>query len=274
MNVREFFFASLLFVVITTLSLLHVKRLAAQNSESSAAHGTTPEVHVYLPLVASQPIPTPVPVYDSIPIAGSAINRPAAIHGDLNLSLRSYAVTTATLALIDVNGPADTDAPQIAGTFSPARLPNFTAVYQVHDWDWSCSENGCRGEVITEPAVTLLEMETFAGEAIAIPSRNPQIYAGGYKAMVLYAEATRITLVYTRDDTPAYGYVVHFEGIAVDPILLALYEKLNQEGRDHLPALRNGERIGNAIDSRVKIAVRDTGSFLDPRTRKDWWVGY
>lgn len=274
MKVRAFRFALLLFVLITALSLFHTKRLAAQNSEPGAANGTTPEVQVYLPLVASQPMTTSEPVYNAIPIAGAAIDRPAAIHGDLNLSLRGYTTTTGTLSLIDVNGPTDADAPQIAGSFSPARLPNFTAVYRVYNWDWSCGDNGCRGELISEPAVTLLEMETSAGEAIAIPSRNPQIYAGGYKAMVLYAEATRITLVYTRDDTPAYGYVVHFEGIAVEPVLLTLYEKLNQEGRGHLPALRNGERIGNAIDNRVKIAVRDTGSFLDPRARKDWWMGY
>ncbi len=127
---------------------------------------------------------------------------------------------------------------------------------------------------LTDPAVTLLEMATSVGEAIAIPSRDPQIYGGGYKAMVLYAEATRITLVYTRDDTPAFGYVVHFEDFAVEPALLALYQELNEAGRQQLPALHNGEKIGLATGETIKVAVRDTGKFMDPRSRKDWWVGF
>ena len=100
------------------------------------------------------------------------------------------------------------------------------------------------------------------------------IYAGGYKALVLYAEETRITLTYTREDTPARGYLVHLEDVQVDPTLLALYRAQDAAGRKQLPALHNQERFANAIGSTIKVAIRDTGSFMDPRARKDWWKGF
>ena len=263
-----------LFILVALLSLAHAQRLAAQSNSSISGNGTIPSSAVYLPLVANLAAPTPAPTYAAIPIAGAPIDRPAHIHGDLNLSLRSYVSTTAELTLVDIEGHTDVNAPQLADIFTPARLPQFSAVYQVHDWDWGCDSDGCRGAPLTDPPVTLLEMATSVGEAIAIPSRDPQIYGGGYKAMVLYAEATRITLVYTRDDTPAHGYVVHFEDFAVEPALLALYQQLNEAGRQQLPALHNGEKIGAATGATIKVAVRDTGKFMDPRSRKDWWVGF
>ena len=42
-------------------------------------------------------------------------------------------------------------------------------------------------------------------------------------------------------------------------------------GRDELPALRRSDTIGTALSSSVMVAVRDTGSFMDPRSGKDWW---
>ena len=41
-----------------------------------------------------------------------------------------------------------------------------------------------------------------------------------------------------------------------------------------LPALRNDEPFGTATGASIKIATRDTGQFLDPRTCKDWWMDY
>ena len=92
--------------------------------------------------------------------------------------------------------------------------------------------------------------------------------------MVLYAAERQITLVYTRDDTPAQGYVVHLENLAVAPELVALYRQLNAAGRSRLPGLRNGEVIGSADSTFIQLAVRDTGEFMDPRSCKDWWMGY
>jgi hypothetical protein len=40
-----------------------------------------------------------------------------------------------------------------------------------------------------------------------------------------------------------------------------------------LPALRPGQPIGRAPGSEIDAAIRDSGAFLDPRSRKDWWQG-
>ena len=68
--------------------------------------------------------------------------------------------------------------------------------------------------------------------------------------------------------------MVHIEDVAVDPALLDLYNQLNAAGRAKLPALHNGETLGVATGATIKVAIRDSGSFLDPRSRKDWWIGY
>jgi hypothetical protein len=68
--------------------------------------------------------------------------------------------------------------------------------------------------------------------------------------------------------------VVHLEDIQVDAGLLALYQQENSAGRGRLPALRNGQRVGVASSNTFKVAIRDTGSFMEPRSRKDWWHGY
>jgi hypothetical protein len=245
---------------------------------------------VYLPLIAAEPTftptstptitPTPTATvvrrYDSIPVVGGPYDRPAAASPDTNLHVRGYTLTLDYLGLINYSGDTDPHAPQVAGIFSPPRLPPFRVVYQVRDWDWACNPpDGCAGAPITWPyPVTLLEMATAPGEELAIPSRGPDILDGVYRAMVLYAAPTRLTIAYTRNDTPANGYLVHLEDLAVAPELVSLYEQLDAAGRGRLPGVRNGEVVGTAITDSVKLAIRDTGMFMDPRSCKDWWTDY
>jgi hypothetical protein len=40
-----------------------------------------------------------------------------------------------------------------------------------------------------------------------------------------------------------------------------------------LPALFADQGIGRAITTELGVAIRDTGSFMDPRSREDWWRG-
>lgn len=265
------------FLFLSGLSLLNALPTLAQEGTNSSLplNGTIPiSSTLYLPQIAV-PWPEPIPVqYEAIPVDGPPTDRPAAQHGDLNLALRGYTVTVAALNLVDYNGDTDVDAPQLSGIYTTPHLPNLVATYQVHDWDWNCSPQGCRGNPITDYPVTLLELATSPNEPLFIPTRGPEIYPGGYKALVLYAEATRLTLVYTRHDTVAGGYAVHLEDIRVDPGLLALYQSADAAGRHNLPALRNGQRLGFANGNSLKVALRDTGSFLDPRSHKDWWQGY
>lgn len=278
---RQPLFFSVLFFLMAGLSWPQLP-LYAQSSQDPGntipPGGTiTGPAALYLPLVTQAgptPVPTPIATFTVLPVQGPPVDRPPATNPDLNLAIRSYVTTTGALTLVDVDGDTDPDAPQLAGLFNPPRLPSFAAVHQVYDWNWACSADGCRGDPINFPAVTLLTMAVTPGEPLFLPTRNQQIHAGGYKALVLYAEETRITLTYTREDTPARGYLVHLEGIQVDPALLALYRAKDAAGRSELPALRNNERFANASGSSLKVAIRDTGSFMDPRARKDWWIGY
>jgi hypothetical protein len=91
--------------------------------------------------------------------------------------------------------------------------------------------------------------------------------------LVLYASQERITLKYTGEDTVATGYAIHVEGVCTEPRLLALYEEMNAAGRHRLPALRAGQAFGRARENEIRVCIRDTGRFMDPRVRKDWWAG-
>lgn len=240
------------------------------------------------PPSAGQAVAAPVcPViseaaFDLIPIEGSPVSdHPDFMHADLNLSLRGYTVVSETLALEFYNGPTDPNAPQLHGLFEPNRRPPIKRVYQINEWIWDAaacngSARGCRGgPVDVFWPVTLVGLATTPGEPIHIPERGPQIYSGGFTAMVLYAEERQITLGYTRRDRVSAGYVVHLMNVCVDPNLLALYQSQKNADGWHtsgfLPALRNNQPLGVAAGGEVLVAVRDVGSFMDPRSEKDWW---
>ena len=263
-------------VVLAVTGVIASSGIALAGDESTASANAAASTRVFLPAVSYTDGSSDTGAhYETIPVAQqSPDGRPAALHGDLNLALRGYTATSATLGLIDYGGATDSNAPQLAGIFSDRRLPGFASAHRVYDWDWDCSADGCRGAPISYPPVTLLGLQTRLGEFLSIPSRAPEIYGGGYKALVLYAEPTRITLVYTRNDHVKAGYTVHLEGVSVDSDLLALYRQADAAGRSSLPALRNDQPLGMARGYEIRVAIRDNGTFLDPRSRKDWWQGY
>ena len=125
---------------------------------------------------------------------------------------------------------------------------------------------------VTEFEVTLAGLGVQPGEVITVPESGYGI-GQGYAVLVLYADTQRITLKYTGEDSVVNGYTVHVEGVCVEPNLLALYGQMNAAGRRHLPALRAGQALGRARSNEIQVAIRDTGRFMDPRTRKDWWRG-
>jgi hypothetical protein len=190
-------------------------------------------------------------------------------HADLNLNMRGYAATNSPRVLIDYDGDTDARAPQLAGLFGDNRTPAFATTFRVFDWDWSCN---CRGPLLDDPEVTLVSIQTSPGEVIRVPSSGAQI-GNGYSVLVLYADSDQITLKYTRSDGAVDGYTLHIQGISSDSSLLALYSQANSAGRAALPALRAGQSFGKAKGSDIRIAIRDAGTFMDPRSRKDWWKG-
>lgn len=249
-----------------------------------AAVATAPVVALAAEVASAAPVAQAAPVpdgncpvssnhqYTSVPTLGAQTNQPDSQHGDLNLALRGYAPVDALLSLVDINGPTDGDAPQLPGVLG--RGATIASAYKGRDWNWACGERGCRGDLLGNVEVSLIGLATSPGETISVPTRGAEVYGGGYVALVLYAEPSRLTLGYTREDSVANGYVVHLEDLCVDPNLLGLYRANNAAGRGSLPAVRNGEAVGVAQYNQVIVAVRDRGMFTDPRSRKDWWRGH
>jgi hypothetical protein len=226
--------------------------------------------YVYLPFL-NRPECQPIPdeSYGTLSVNSPPTDPPAEQHPDLNLALRGYELTDAFPGLVDYGGGGDPDAPQLPGLFTDDRTGVFNNVYQVYDWDWTCN---CRGDLLTEWPVTLAGLATTPEETIHVPDSGRTI-GSGYEVLVLYASTERITLKYTREDDVIEGYTLHIENICVEPGLLALYQASNNVGRGQLPALGPGQAFGRARSAEIGVAIRDTGRFMDPRSRNDWWRG-
>ena len=243
-------------------------------SPTPTATSTATPVPTKTPTVTPTPTPDacqqiPGVSYTSLTINGAPTDRPAAIHADLNLSMRSYEATSGYRGLVYYGGNPDLNAPQFPTLFADYRTPTFTNLYRVYDWNWSCN---CRGGLIGDPAVTLLGLGTTPGEIVRVPRSGYNI-GQGYQVLVLYASPDRITLKYTREDNVVWGYALHVEGICVEPSLLSLYRSLNDAGRGRLPALTADQPFGRARGREIGVAIRDCGSFMDPRSGRDWWQG-
>ena len=236
----------------------------------------------FLPLIRRDPVATPCPSipgasYGAISVSstyGATTN--AESHPDINLAVRGWQVnSTAPKVLVDYgNGGSDPNAPQLAGLFASNRRPVFTTLYQVYDWNWTTNQ---RGGLLTKWPVTLAGLASTPGEQVRVPSAGYSIglsIMDGYQVLVLYATPERITLKYTREDNVVAGYTLHVENVCVDPSLVSLYQSLNTAGRNPLPALNAGQAFGTARGGELAVAIRDTGEFMDPRSRLDWWHGW
>jgi len=222
----------------------------------------------YLPKIISlgcEPIPNQS--YGSLTIEGSPSTRPAEMHADINLALRGYKRTNAYKGFVNY-GSDDPQAPQLRGLFADHRRPLFNNVYQVYDWDW---KSNSRGALIANPPVTMAGLAAAPCEVVYVPDSGYTI-GNGYEVLVLYAHPERITLKYTREDNVVYGYTLHIENIHVDSNLVALYQLCNANGRYQLPALRPGQAFGRVCGDELRIAIRDCGLFMDPRSQGDWWI--
>jgi hypothetical protein len=239
---------------------------------ASSVRADGSDTRIFLPVASSEPPDCGIPgtSYHTLPIASAPTDRPASTHPDLNLAVRGFSPVSAALSLVQYGGPTDDKAPQLDALFAPDRLPQFSSSYQVHHWDWSCD---CRAGPITDWDVTLLGMTTKPGEPLRVPASGYDI-GGGFQVMVLYAAENRITLKYTPEDNVVSGYTIHVEDVCVEPDLRALYDQMNADGRERLPALYGRQPFGRALGTEVRVTVRDDGSFLDPRSQKDWWKEY
>lgn len=205
--------------------------------------------------------------YGTLDVISAATDRPAEQHADLNLALRGYVPTTGSTALSDLAGDTDQLAPQFTSLLSNNPFPPIIHLYQMNGWDWSSNS---RTGPVTDPEVSMFGIQTTPGEDLHV-LRSGYDIGEGYQAMVLYASKTSITMKYTREDNVVSGYTLSADGIWVDPNLLSLYEQLNSAGRHSLPALHGGDVFGIASNNEARMVMRDTGTFMDIRSRKDWW---
>lgn len=227
----------------------------------------------YAPVIAAARQPTtscaiPGQRYETLSVAGEPLNFDVSTDPDVNLGYRGYAKTTAALHLVELGPVHDPKAPQFATMFADGRVPRFVNAYQRYRWDEECD---CPSDTYSPWDTTVLGMQVTPGETIHVPDSGHDI-GGGRDVMVMYAEETRITFHIGREDDLA-GYVMHIEDVCIEPSLLALYRSSNAAGRHELPALSGRQPFGRALGNEIKIAVRDTGHFLDPRSRNDWWQG-
>jgi hypothetical protein len=202
-----------------------------------------------------------------IPRQGDATDRPPPAHADLNIALRGWSPIDAERNLIELGGDTDVLAPRLYTLFTDDRIPSIVATHRVNNWDWSA--NAAAGP-ITESEVSLVSFATAPGEVLEVPWAGREIGLG-YQVVVLFVDDDSITLKYTPEDNMVWGYAIHVEGACMDPLLRALYDELDRTGRVELPALRAGAPFARARGGSVDISIRDTGAFMDPRVRKDWW---
>lgn len=199
--------------------------------------------------------------YALIPLEGKREGKPAAEHGDLNLALRDPQPVDGDLLLLDIpKAGIDADGPKLSALFEP----NFRTIYTIHNWDWTCD---CKGELLQTEYLTLAGVVTTPGTPLYIPPREQDIYGGAYYAVVLYASEDSLTFSYSRSGSVVEGYTIHYQGLQTDPNLIALFQ---QSPEDELPGLTLDTPVGTATDELV-VAIRDRGTFLDVRSKRDWW---
>jgi hypothetical protein len=215
--------------------------------------------------------------------------RPAWNHADKNIALRGYKRnTSASLRFVNYGSDDPTTPPQLATLFNPARVPAFTNGYQIYNWNWAPSPNpGTRSsQVNTTWPVTVLGLATTPGEALRVPASGYNNIGGGFSVIVLYADEDTIAINFTREDSAATGYTVHIDNVCTDSNLLKLYNQLDAPGGPryvyysstpslaevyNLPNLPAGQVFGVARSSEIRVAIVDSGSWMDPRSCDEWW---
>jgi hypothetical protein len=271
----------LMSLCLMVLALAVALPQAGQASVVSAAPRrdvTDADTHyIYLPLLAKPDVTcvTGQSYGSFVPAAGG--DGAAENSFDKNLAMRGYITDTTKTPPFDYtnkNGTGDASAPRLTSLFSGAAAP-FPRLYNVGKAPWDGT--GYISDVLVGVTVS-------KGTQIKLPNRpgdHPVAQPGGsgttkYYGLVLYATSSRITIVYISMDRIALpnnggGYAVQLENVCIDPSLVELYTQLAAGGRHSLPALTYNQPFGVATSTEIKVAIRDNGKFMDPRSWMDWW---
>lgn len=198
-------------------------------------------------------------------------------HPDINLAVRGYIPATGKKYPLVLGEAGDPKAPKIYTILS--HVPTIVSLYKIYNWDWATNKKTVPMPLPDDPGASFKQIQmvgfaTNTGEEIYVPQSGYRI-GGDYQVMVIFANDNSITIKYGREDNIGikFGYAIQIEEIAVDPNLLDLYREQNAAGRGELPSLSGGQVMGVAKGNEIRVVIRDTGDFLDPRSKLDWWRG-
>jgi hypothetical protein len=210
----------------------------------------------------------------AFPVLG--INYTAENNPEFNLNVRTYdPLGSGRKQLVDEHDPRDYGLipPQLCTLVAGNQSPDIPNLYQIHEYDFG--NNKPRADYVSVPDLlpdysSLIGLSVMPGQNILVPNSGYNI-GGGKQVIVIYASSNQVFLKYAVQDDIQTGYGIHILGINTDPELLSAYNQANSQGRTSLPALGGGEIVGTAANSEILVSVRDSGSFMDPRWRRDWW---
>lgn len=204
---------------------------------------------------------------DNFPLSGDLKSNP-----DVNLYLRGFEPNNEAKELIDRThnyGLDYIDPPQISTVFKD-KQPQIANTYHIFEWDFNKKKS--LAPLIATPnfKVHMLGLKAVPGDKIYAPYTGRSI-GSGKAYLVLFADSNNILLTNSRANALNSGYLVYFLDICVYPSLVNLYNSADSSGRTSLPALAVGEEFAVSRTNEVKIVVRDSMSFMDIRSRQDWW---
>lgn len=189
---------------------------------------------------------------------------------EINMLLRGYEEIDEKKQLIDYGGDTDPIMPPSLGTIFPS-VPSIVRTYKVHMWDGS--GNRPSPDLESNWPVNLIGLYTSPDMPLVGPKAGRSI-GGGNVLMLIFATQTTATFVHGEGDNPQDGYFLHIDNLCVDPNLLDAYKREDAAGRRSMPVIATGQIFGYGNGSDVRIAIRDSGDWMDPRARKDWWQGF
>lgn len=168
------------------------------------------------------------------------------------------------LQLQDFYHPVDGLAPQLTGLIKNSPYPAISNIY------WLSGHQRPAFADLPSNYVPVTGFTISPGQQVMVPPSGYDI-SGGYTAMIVHLDDNSIVLKYTSSDNIVDGYTIYLEGINPSPELKGLYNQAIATGRSHLVAVDAFQALGTAYGEEIIVAIRDKGTFWDPRWKQDWW---
>lgn len=193
---------------------------------------------------------------------------------DVNINLRGYVAVDESTELQSRHGNNygldDKMPPQISSLYGGA-FPQIIKTYRVYEWDFNNNRSLAPQTASPNFSVHMIGLSASKGQSL-LGLRAGRSIDGTNVFMVLYATKNYILFTHSNGDNLFDGYLYYFLGLCVDSNLLAAYNSDAGGGRAQLPVIGTGQVFGYGGSEDVKVVIRDTMSFVDPRAKEDWWT--